>query len=209
MVIYDATSNSSFAYESSPKTQLNLHSINRKHPQIPAKRMELASLIPTSKFSIGNLRTQTRTQIITSLAIPRSQHSRLYSLPNSDSIEARTPSMSEILETSRAQKLDLELQTLGPFFRITAKSLETKNEIGRAEGIIRVWLGGTILHLDSIRLQREALGMEKSIFGIGLFIGGVAVRYGYDCGCRTAELMAINDSDLYHQKVLLLLFFFF
>ncbi|EXC31474.1 hypothetical protein L484_003673 [Morus notabilis] len=163
--------------------------------------MELASLIPTSKFSIGNLRTQTRTQIITSSAIPRSQHSRLYSLPNSDSIEARTPSMSEILETSRAQKLDLELQTLGPFFRITAKSLETKNEIGRAEGIIRVWLGGTILHLDSIRLQREALGMEKSIFGIGLFIGGVAVRYGYDCGCRTAELMAINDSDLYHQKL--------
>ncbi|GMN37896.1 hypothetical protein TIFTF001_007194 [Ficus carica] len=109
--------------------------------------------------------------------------------------------MSEILETSRAQKLDLQLQTLGPFFRITAKSLETNNELGRAEGITRVWLGGTVLHLDSLRLRRETLGMEKSIFGIGLFLGAVAIRYGYDCGCRTAELLAINDSDLYHHKL--------
>lgn len=59
------------------------------------------------------------------------------------------------------------------------------------------------------------MGMERSIFGIGLFIGAVAIRYGYDCGCRTAELLAINDTDLYHSKVLslptasLLFFFFF
>lgn len=108
--------------------------------------------------------------------------------------------MADIINSSKAQKLDLELQTLGPFFRITVKSLETRAEIGRADGLIRVWLGGRILHLDSIRLQRETLGMEKSIFGIGLFLGAVAIRYGYDCGCGTAELLAINDSDLYHSK---------
>lgn len=111
------------------------------------------------------------------------------------------PTMAEILASSKAQNLDLQLQTLGPFFRITAKSLETGNELGRAEGLIRVWLGGRLLHLDSIRLNRETLGMKKSIFGIGLFIGAVAVRYGYDCGCKTAQLLAINDSDLYHTKV--------
>ncbi|KAL9404619.1 hypothetical protein Peur_001591 [Populus x canadensis] len=44
--------------------------------------------------------------------------------------------------------------------------------------------------------------MEKSIFGIGLFIGAVAIRYVYDCSCKTAELLAINDSDLYHSKLL-------
>ncbi|KAF9621195.1 hypothetical protein IFM89_016689 [Coptis chinensis] len=43
--------------------------------------------------------------------------------------------------------------------------------------------------------------MEKSIFGIGLFVGAVAIRYGYDCGCEIAELLAINDSDLYHSKL--------
>lgn len=119
-----------------------------------------------------------------------------------DKIEATLPRMSEILESSRAQNLDLQLQTLGPFFKITAKSLETQKELGKAEGLIRIWLKGRILHLDSIRLRRDTLVMEKSIFGIGLFIGAVAIRYGYDCGCTTAELLAINDSDLYHSKVL-------
>ncbi|KAF2320880.1 hypothetical protein GH714_031776 [Hevea brasiliensis] len=109
--------------------------------------------------------------------------------------------MADILASSKTQNLDLQLKTLGPFFRITARSLDTLNELGRAEGLIRVWLGGKILHLDSIRLRRETMGMERSIFGIGLFIGAVAIRYGYDCGCRTAELLAINDTDLYHSKL--------
>lgn len=100
------------------------------------------------------------------------------------------------------KKLEIQLQTLRPFFSVTAESLETENELGRAEGLIRVWLKGRVLLLNSTRLKRETLGMERSIFGIGLFIGAVAVRYGYDCGCTTAELLAINDSDLYHTKVL-------
>eukprot|EP00268_Persea_americana_P030233 TRINITY_DN29276_c0_g1_i1.p1 TRINITY_DN29276_c0_g1~~TRINITY_DN29276_c0_g1_i1.p1 ORF type:complete len:224 (+),score=43.31 TRINITY_DN29276_c0_g1_i1:122-793(+) len=111
------------------------------------------------------------------------------------------PSMSEIMASSRAQNLHLEVQTLGPFFRVRASSLETKQEIGRAEGVIRVWFGGRILHLDSIRMRRETLEMQKSIFGLGLFVGAVAVRHGFDCGCRKAELLAINDSDLYHSKL--------
>ncbi|KAL8116319.1 uncharacterized protein LOC141667097 [Apium graveolens] len=111
------------------------------------------------------------------------------------------PTMRDIIDSSKQQKVELKLQTLGPFFRITAKRLESEEEIGRAEGIIRVWFGGKILHLDSIKLTRETLGMEKSIFGIGVFLGAVAVRYGYDCGCTSAELLAINDSDLYHNKL--------
>ncbi|XP_045790530.1 uncharacterized protein LOC123885298 isoform X1 [Trifolium pratense] len=113
------------------------------------------------------------------------------------------PTMSEILESSRTQKLNLQLQTLGPFFRITARSLVTDRELGKAEGLIRMWFGkGNILHLDSIKLQRETLGMEKSIFGLGLYIGAVAIRHGYDSGCQTAQLLAINDSDLYHSKLI-------
>ncbi|KAF5192476.1 hypothetical protein FRX31_017936 [Thalictrum thalictroides] len=109
--------------------------------------------------------------------------------------------MSEIMNASKSQNINLQLQTLGPFFRITATSLKTNNELGKAEGFVRVWWGGKILHLDSIKLQRETLTIEKSIFGIGLFIGAVAIRHGYDCGCRIAELLAINDSDLYHSKL--------
>ncbi|XP_004508676.1 uncharacterized protein [Cicer arietinum] len=112
------------------------------------------------------------------------------------------PTMSEILESSRTQNLNIQLQTLGPFFRITARSLVTDRELGRAEGLIRLWFGkGNILHLDSIKLRRETLGMEKSIFGLGLYIGAVAIRHGFDCDCETAELLAINDSHLYHSKL--------
>lgn len=185
-------------------------------------------MVPTSKTHVPNLGTPIRTTQITSFSsthFPISQISPTNSFlhqispkPHNNPIykitknnlngssddngnDATIPTMADIINSSKAQKLDLKLQTLGPFFRITAKSLETRAEIGRADGLIRVWLGGKILHLDSIRLQRETLGMEKSIFGIGVFLGAVAIRYGYDCGCGTAELLAINDSDLYHSKV--------
>ncbi|GAY48721.1 hypothetical protein CUMW_113860 [Citrus unshiu] len=178
--------------------------------------MEVLCAVPKLKCSHPNPRIPAKTLISPSLTVPLSQISliklkaRLNSLqktatPNERKTEvkeaAAIPTMSDILASSKAQNLDLQLQTLGPFFRITAKSLETDNELGRAEGLIRVWLKGRVLHLDSIRLKRETLGMERSIFGIGLFIGAVAVRYGYDCGCTTAELLAINDSDLYHTKL--------
>ncbi|CAK9180858.1 unnamed protein product [Ilex paraguariensis] len=189
--------------------------------------MELTHTVPRSKIYFPNLRTSTRTQIISSScnhfsppqislsssspnpATPKAHPNSLNRTttttnPHEQSgtdIESTTPTMSEIMDSSKAQNLHLQLQTLGPFFRIIAKSLETQRELGRAEGLIRVWLGGKILHLDSIRLRRETLGMEKSIFGIGVFIGAVAIRHGYDCGCRTAELLAINDANLYHSKV--------
>ncbi|MED6198055.1 hypothetical protein PIB30_062469 [Stylosanthes scabra] len=77
-------------------------------------------------------------------------------------------SISDILEASRAQKVEVQLKTLGPFFRITATSLETQRELGRAEGLIRIWFPGTkILHLHSMKLRKETLNMEKSIFGLG------------------------------------------
>lgn len=173
--------------------------------------MELTLIHKTiSKFSHPNPRIPTKSKTIplSQLLNPVASKSHLNSFQNHVTPHEKTriddsiPSMSEILAASRAQKLDLQLQRIGPLFRITAKSLETKRELGRAEGLIRVWFGGRILHLDSIRLKRETLGMERSIFGVGLFIGAVAIRYGYDCGCKTAELLAINDSDLYHTKVI-------
>jgi len=190
------------------------------------EKMELTSMTPTFKISLLNPGRQARSHVsylITPLSCLSSpdqmtpaktlfsslKKSNILYGNNANTIKnIPIPTMTEILAASKAQNLDLKLQTLGPFFRITAKSLETQNELGRAEGLIRLWLKNKILHLDSIRLKRETLVMEKSIFGIGLFIGAVAIRYGYDCGCKTAELLAINDSDLYHFKVICLHFHF-
>ncbi|KVI11890.1 uncharacterized protein LOC112507352 [Cynara cardunculus var. scolymus] len=152
------------------------------------------SQITSTSFAHIHLPTfQTPKTLISSCHLNSSQY---------DKKIVEKPTMSDILESSKAQNLDLRLQTVGPFFRITATSLETNKVLGKAEGMIRVWWKkGKILHLDSIKLTRETLGMDRSIFGIGLFIGAVMIRYGYDCGCKTAELLAINDSDLYHAKL--------
>ncbi|KAJ1421821.1 Acyl-CoA N-acyltransferase [Sesbania bispinosa] len=171
---------------------LNLHSNPAMQTRIP---VPLSANIPISHcFS-------PLTSISSHINLNSLQKTRFQCMIAKASNEADMPTMSEILEASRAQKLDLQLQTLGPFFRITAKSLVTETELGKAEGFIRIWVEGKILHLDSIRLRRETLNMEKSIFGLGLYIGAVAIRHGYDCGCKTAQLLAINDSDLYHSKL--------
>ncbi|KAI9180248.1 hypothetical protein LWI28_002802 [Acer negundo] len=162
------------------------------NPTIPL--LTSTSIIPISNFSLTTPKPH-----LNSLSKTTTPQEPIINEDNKQT--TNIPSMSDILASSRAQKLDLQLHTLGPFFRITAKSLETQNELGRAEGLIRVWFGGRVLHLDSVRLRRETLGMERSIFGIGLFIGAVAVRYGFDSGCSTAQLLAINDSDLYHAKL--------
>ncbi|KAH0872366.1 hypothetical protein HID58_069728 [Brassica napus] len=128
---------------------------------------------------------------------------RLNLSPSSSLGEPRSlPSMSDILTSSKARNLDLKIQTLGPFFRVTGKNADTGSEVGRAEGVVRPWFGrGLVLHLDTIRLTKETMVMDKSLLGVGLYVGAVAIRHGYDCGCRTAQLLAIYDSDLYHSKL--------
>ncbi|KAJ0982127.1 hypothetical protein J5N97_010382 [Dioscorea zingiberensis] len=112
------------------------------------------------------------------------------------------PTMPEIMDACKSQGLRIRLRTLGPFFRILAAGEEGDVELGRADGVIRPWLGGEkILHLDSMRMRRETLRMDRSVFGLGLFLGAVAVRHGFDLGCKRAQLLAINDSPLYHSKL--------
>ncbi|KAG0498577.1 hypothetical protein HPP92_002885 [Vanilla planifolia] len=125
---------------------------------------------------------------------------KLCSSPPPARPELSLPTMPEVLAASRLQGIRLGLLTLGPFFRVTVEGL-TGKELGRLEGFIRPWISGKILHLDSIRMKKETIFMQRSIFGIGLFVGAAAIRHGYDCNCRRAELLAINDSPLLHSRL--------
>ncbi|GJM84353.1 hypothetical protein PR202_ga00013 [Eleusine coracana subsp. coracana] len=114
------------------------------------------------------------------------------------------PTMGDIMAASRAQGLDVRLRTVGPFFRVTATRGEGEDavELGRAEGVVRPWPGGAVLHLDSMRMTRATLGVsDRPLFGLGIFLGAVAVRHGYDAGCARAELLAINDTALPRQGI--------
>ncbi|XP_044946864.1 uncharacterized protein LOC123395902 isoform X2 [Hordeum vulgare subsp. vulgare] len=116
----------------------------------------------------------------------------------------RLPTMADIMATSRAQGLRMRLSTLGPLFRVTATRVggDGDVELGRAEGAIRPWPGGAVLHLDSMRMSRATLEVpNRPLFGLGIFLGAVTVRHGFDAGCVRAELLAINDTPLYHKKL--------
>lgn len=113
------------------------------------------------------------------------------------------PSMADIIKVARERNIGLELKTTGPWFTIIAQSLENGDmrTIGKADGFVRPWIDGRILHLDSIRMAKIDSGNIRSVFGVALFIGALAMRFGYDKKCVRAELLAINDTDEYHSKL--------
>ncbi|GLJ15201.1 hypothetical protein SUGI_0248510 [Cryptomeria japonica] len=117
------------------------------------------------------------------------------------------PNMADIMKVGSAQNVQVQVKSWGPVFEVRAISMVTGEEIGRANGFITLWFGrkGKILHLESTRMTRQAFTMHNtSIFGMGLLVGAIAIRHGFDCNCKTAELLAINDSPLYHSKVFFL-----
>eukprot|EP00252_Welwitschia_mirabilis_P000089 TRINITY_DN10058_c0_g1_i1.p1 TRINITY_DN10058_c0_g1~~TRINITY_DN10058_c0_g1_i1.p1 ORF type:complete len:230 (-),score=26.01 TRINITY_DN10058_c0_g1_i1:746-1435(-) len=113
------------------------------------------------------------------------------------------PTKRDICRAAMAQNLKLQLKTWGPYFAVEARSTITGEEVGRANGFITAWFGvsGRILHLESLKMSRLAFKSQNSIFGPGLVVGALAVRHGFDCYCSKAELLAVNDSDLYHSKL--------
>ncbi|KAJ1256321.1 hypothetical protein BS78_K046800 [Paspalum vaginatum] len=122
---------------------------------------------------------------------------------------AALPTMADIMAASRAQGLRVRLRTAGPLFRVTATTTGTRGdedgeavELGRAEGAVRPWPGGAVLHLDSMRMTRATLAVpDRPLFGLGMFLGAVAVRHGFDAGCTRAQLLAIDDTQRYHRKL--------
>ncbi|XP_059073371.1 uncharacterized protein LOC131874143 [Cryptomeria japonica] len=111
--------------------------------------------------------------------------------------------MADITNVGSTQNVQVQVKSCGPLFEVKVISMVTGEEIGRENGFITPWFGrkGKILYLESIRMTRQAFTMHNtSIFGIGLLVGALAIRHGFDCNCKTAEVLAINDSPLYHSE---------
>ncbi|KAG6549058.1 hypothetical protein Mapa_009501 [Marchantia paleacea] len=110
------------------------------------------------------------------------------------------PTMEEIQEVAKEQGLKIEVRTLGPWFQINLMSADEKLTMGSAEGFETWWTEGKILHLESVRLTRDA-PKGVSVLGPGFLVGAACVRYGLDKNCPKAELLAINDDETTHSKL--------
>lgn len=113
------------------------------------------------------------------------------------------PTLADITAVAAARDVVLELDTFA-FLFFTASAFSAapgRALLGRAHGFCRPSLRGPVLHIDSIRMAQIESSKQRPVFGLALFIGALVVRFGLERGCRTAELLAINDTDEYHQKL--------
>ncbi|CAI5972793.1 unnamed protein product [Closterium sp. NIES-64] len=123
-----------------------------------------------------------------------------------------------------ARGVRLEIETTGPFFTISAYdatgAFDDRRDdgregqggartsggssgrdarggkprlLGRAQGCIRPLL---------VRMARIDDARQRGVFGAALLIGALVFRWALDThGCHVAQLLAIDDTDEYHAKL--------
>jgi hypothetical protein len=108
--------------------------------------------------------------------------------------------------------LTLNVKPSGPFLRIEAVPIGSEECIGHLSAFIRP-LPPLLFQLDTIQVEnrRQTLGFQRrkevSLDGPGIsfIMGSYALRWAYDRGCRTTQLLAVKDTDEMH-KVLVRLY---
>ncbi|KXZ46136.1 hypothetical protein GPECTOR_46g205 [Gonium pectorale] len=95
---------------------------------------------------------------------------------------------------------------LGPFYRIVCRDGDDQGSIlGIANGFVAPLFG--LMHCDTMQIFTRGLKgadgqrLRSSPLGLGLLLGGAMFAYGHARGCRKAELLAINDDDVWHERL--------
>eukprot|EP00850_Spirogloea_muscicola_P005084 SM000023S07540 [mRNA] locus=s23:26248:27253:- [translate_table: standard] len=117
--------------------------------------------------------------------------------------QLRLPTAADVAAAALERGVSLGLRTTGPFFAITAAEAAPGGAVlGEARGVVRLWTRGWLLHLDSVRMTRSySSSSARRLLGVAALMGGLALCHGRERGCRTAELLAIHDTDEYHAKL--------
>lgn len=64
-----------------------------------------------------------------------------------------------------------------------------------------------IMHCDTLQIftrgikGQEGQRLRGGALGLGLLLGGATFAHGHAAGCRTAEILAINDDDTWHERL--------
>ncbi|GAQ83448.1 hypothetical protein KFL_001480170 [Klebsormidium nitens] len=117
--------------------------------------------------------------------------------------QAPIPTFEDFVAAGTEKGVEISLNTLGPVFWIEAKAAvdgiggPAGKLLGSVNGFVLPWPGGNLLHLDTMRVAREV----RQLLELSLILGGAMLRHGYDRGCKKAELLAINDTDVFHRKL--------
>lgn len=113
--------------------------------------------------------------------------------------------IADIEEYAKVSGLFISITTTGPFLRLEAFPIIGDHElIGYLTAFIRPLPFG-LFHLDTIRVKnrRQNLGYIRKNWaidgpGISFILGSYALIWAFEKGCRTSQLLAVNDSPLMH-----------
>lgn len=112
--------------------------------------------------------------------------------------------ISDIEDYAKISGLTLNCTATGPLLRIEAFPTGDAELIGYLTAFIRPLPFG-LFHLDTIKVKnrRQNLGYMRKNWtidgpGISFIMGSYALRWAYEKGCRTSQLLAVNDAPLMH-----------
>jgi hypothetical protein len=102
--------------------------------------------------------------------------------------------------------MHLSLKTLGPFYRIVCRDQTSDGPIlAVTTGFVAPLVG--LMHCDTLQIftqgkkGEQGMRVRGGILGLGLLIGGATFAHGLSRGCRKAEILAINDDDAWHERL--------
>jgi hypothetical protein len=121
---------------------------------------------------------------------------------------ARTLSLDDVYRAAERRGMLLRLTSVGPAFSVTATAFGAEDpvQVGTLDGFVAPPPFGGILHLDSVRVYNSRLrgafrGRAQTPFGIALLLGAAAFVHANSFGCTRAELLAIDDSNEYAERL--------
>jgi len=107
--------------------------------------------------------------------------------------------IGEITDFASKNGIELRFTTRGPGYRcVAASKADPENVLGYVEGFIRPT--GGILHADKMEIFKKGGG--GTFLGPGLLVAFVCFLHGKDCGCKTAEFLAIDDAEYQHKRLI-------
>ncbi|KAL4451281.1 hypothetical protein ABPG77_009353 [Micractinium sp. CCAP 211/92] len=138
---------------------------------------------------------------------------------------------AEVQEIARERGLEISVKTLGPAYRIVCRDTTDRqpdrrraSSMERAAAEAGEGVGGTgrvlavtsgflvppplgLMHCDTLQVftrgQRgeEGARTRGGALGLGLLMGAATFSFGVERGCRKAEILAINDDDAWHDRL--------
>jgi hypothetical protein len=139
------------------------------------------------------------------------QHHRIHAFKSSSqtSQQSQSPPLTfeEVQTIALSKNIDLSLKTIGPFYRIVCRDTSSPDTIlAMTNGFLMTPL--RLMHCDTLQIFTRGIQTDTarqaqatSFLGLGLLLGGATFAYGLSCGCTKAEILAINDDDAWHRRL--------